>query len=161
VLGYALVGGPGRCELAAVTGLSARVWGESMTGIDETTRRLAIVCANVEKIRRRLRDGPTGDDAVLEGLLTAARGDGGTTRAVDVLHAVLQSLGDAQGLYAFSEHGRTADRGVRAVGVDRDASAEPVYLCPGRRCARYWWPQGPVPIPRCAISGDPLCRDEL
>ncbi|MFF3453112.1 hypothetical protein ACFYXH_02060 [Streptomyces sp. NPDC002730] len=128
---------------------------------DEAAQRLAVVCANAEAIRARLCGGPTGDDAVLEEVLSAARGGGETDRALDVLHAVLQALGDAQGLHAYSKNGRTADRGVYAAGVDRDGLGEPVFLCPSQRCARYWWPQGPVPAPRCAISGDALRRERL
>lgn len=125
---------------------------------------LAIVCANVEDIRRRLRGYPAGDDTVLEEVLTAALGEGEMAGPVGELHAVLQALGDAQGLYAYSDNGRTADRGVHSVhpaGVDHECPAEPVYLCPAGRCARFWWPQGPVPVPHCAISGDTLRRDRL
>ncbi|MFD7003806.1 hypothetical protein ACFWA5_48135 [Streptomyces mirabilis] len=126
---------------------------------DETARSmLAIVCVNAEDIRRRLCNGPTGNAALLEEVLTAARGGRETSGPVDVLHAVLQALGDARGLYAYR---RTAGRGVHPPGADRECPDEPVYLCPAARCARFWWPEGPVLVPRCAISGDALRRDRL
>lgn len=129
---------------------------------DEEAQRLAIVCANVEKIRKRLRESRAGSDAVLEELLSAARGGGDVEGAVNVLHAVLQALGDAQGLYAYSENRRPTGRsGVHAAGVHHNHLSEPVFLCPAHRCSRYWWPQGPAPVPRCEISGDALRRDWL
>lgn len=135
--------------------------GEHVAHSDETAQRLAAVCSGVEDIRRRLRGHPAGDDTVLEEVLTAARSGGEMAGPVDALHLVLQALGDVQGLYAYSNSGRTADRGVHPAGVDHECPAEPVYLCPAGRCARFWWPQGPVPVPRCAISGDALRRDRL
>ncbi|MFD4604364.1 hypothetical protein ACFWPQ_40905 [Streptomyces sp. NPDC058464] len=132
-----------------------------MAGFDETAQRLALVCSNVEAIRGRLRNAPAGDDTLLEEVLTAARGGGEIAGPVDVLHAVLQALGDAQGLYAYSPQRRPPDRGVHPAGTDRKRPAEPVYVCPDTRCARFWWPDGPAPVPRCAISGDALRRNRL
>ncbi|MDX3113314.1 hypothetical protein [Streptomyces scabiei] len=133
-----------------------------MTESGEAAQRLAIVCERADDIRRRLRDSPARDDAVLEELLTAAREGGETAGPVDVLHGVLRALGDYQGLYTYSGDGmRAGDRGVHLAGADREHASEPVYLCPAARCTRSWWPQGPVPVPRCAISGDALRRDRL
>lgn len=132
-----------------------------MAELDEAARRLAIVCAKVDDIRSRLCSVPIGNDTALEELLTAARGGGEIAAPMDVLHAVLQALGDTQGIYGYSDNGYTSDRGVHPAGVDRQRPAEPVYLCPAGRCTRYWWPQGPVPVPHCVISGDPLRRDRL
>ncbi|MFF7174776.1 hypothetical protein [Streptomyces pseudovenezuelae] len=127
----------------------------------ETAQRLAAVCSSVEKIRGRLLNSPAGNDDILEEVLIAARSDGEIAGPVDVLHAVLQALGDAQGLYSYSDNGRTVDRGVHPAGIDRERPAEAVYLCPAARCARFWWPQGPVPVARCAISGEALRWDRL
>ncbi|OEJ21653.1 hypothetical protein AS594_39750 [Streptomyces agglomeratus] len=131
-----------------------------MAESNETAQRLAIVCAKAENIRQRLCS-LAGSDTLLEELLAAARSGGEIAEPVDVLHAVLQGFGDAQGLYAYSDSGRTGDRSVRAGGTNRECSPELVYLCPAARCTRSWWPQGPVPVPRCAISGDTLRRDRL
>ncbi len=132
-----------------------------MADCDETAQRLTFVCSGVEDIRRRLCNHPAGDDTVLEDVLTAVRDGGEMAGPVDTLHRVLQALGDAQGLYAYSDNGHTADRGVHPAGADRERPAEPVYLCPAGRCARFWWPQGPAPVPRCEINGDALRRDRL
>lgn len=130
-----------------------------MTQHDEAAHRLAIVCANAEGISARLRNSRAGSDTIVQDLLTAARRGDDVSDAVDVLHAVLQALGDVQGLYAYGDNGRTADRGVRAVGIDRECSPEPIYLCPTARCTRYWWPQGPAPVPHCAVSDATLRRE--
>ncbi|GAX57487.1 hypothetical protein SO3561_09057 [Streptomyces olivochromogenes] len=122
---------------------------------------MAIVCANVEHIRRRLCDSPAGDDTVLQELLNTARGGGEVAGPVNVLHSVLQALGDLQGLSTYTIRRRTGDRDVHPAGTDRERPSEPVYLCPATRCARSWWPQGPVPVPHCAISGEALRRDQL
>ncbi|MFK0046407.1 hypothetical protein ACIQU4_20345 [Streptomyces sp. NPDC090741] len=131
-----------------------------MAEAEETARELGIVCANADAIRGRLRRGPAGDDAALEDLLTAARGGLETGYAFEVLHAVLQTLGDPQGLHAYSETGGSAGRGVHAAGIARDRSGEPVYLCPAHRCTRYGWPDRAT-APLCAISGDRLRLDRL
>ncbi|MER6346480.1 hypothetical protein ACWC10_37145 [Streptomyces sp. NPDC001595] len=124
------------------------------------------MCAHAEDIRRRLRAGPPGSDSLLDDVLNASRGgdgDGGSVaRAVNVLHSVLQALGDSQGLYSYVDHERSADRDFRAAGVDPYAGAgETVYLCPALRCTRRWWPQGAMPVPTCTISADVLRRDRL
>ncbi|TDU80119.1 hypothetical protein [Streptomyces sp. KS 21] len=131
-----------------------------MTEADETARQLGIVCANADRIRGRLRRGPTGDDAVLEAVLTAVRDGRETVRPVDDLHAVLQSLGDSQGLYAYGGTGGTAEHRTHPAGVHRERSGESVYLCPARRCTRYGWP-GHGSSPVCAISGETLRLDRL
>ena len=132
-----------------------------MARAEETARRLAIVCAWEQRIGGRLRSSPLGSDVLVQEVLEAAREGGEVADRVDVLHGVLQALGDQQGLYAYGDHRYTSDRGVHAVGVDRGRPAEPVYFCPTARCTRLWWPQGPVPVPRCTVSGDALCRGRL
>ncbi|MEU9078760.1 hypothetical protein ACFYUY_38520 [Kitasatospora sp. NPDC004745] len=131
---------------------------------EETARRLGIVCAREQELGARLRAGPLRSDALVRDLLEAVRQGEDVADRVDALHNVLVAVGVPQGLYAYDEHGRTGDRGVHVAGADRGRSAEPVYLCPlgpAARCGRFWWQQGPVPVPRCAVSGDALCRERL
>ncbi|MFB7477088.1 hypothetical protein [Kitasatospora sp. NPDC056184] len=130
-----------------------------MADTQETARRLAIVCAREQEIGGRLRAGPLGSDDLLRELIQAARAGEDVADRVDTLHSVLEAIGVVRGLYAFDEHGSAGDRGVHAVGVDRGLPAEPVHLCPNARCARFWWPQGPAPVPRCTVSGDALRRE--
>ncbi|MCX4694789.1 hypothetical protein [Streptomyces sp. NBC_01408] len=125
-----------------------------------TKERLGIVCAKAEEIRDDLRNGALGNDDLLEEVLTAARERRDITDRLDQLHAVLQAEGDAQGLHGYDDRGLT-DRRVHAAGVHRARPAETVYICPTNRCARFWWPQGPSPVPRCVVSSDPLLRARL
>jgi hypothetical protein len=96
----------------------------------------------------------------VEQVLTAIRGGGDISGPLAVLHAVLQADGDPQGLDGYTGT-RGSIRGVQPVGIDRDCTAERVYLCPAGLCARYWWPQGPTAVPRCAVSGTALRQDRL
>ncbi|WP_331769521.1 hypothetical protein OG948_37825 (plasmid) [Embleya sp. NBC_00888] len=133
-----------------------------MTDTEAIALALAIVCSRAEEIRTRLRNSPVGGDAALEELLTAARGGGRTADRLDVLHAILQALGDARGLYAYGDDGRVENRDVHAAGLGRVESAtDLVYLCPDSRCTRSWWPQGSAPVPHCVVSGSTLRRDRL
>ncbi|WP_159064226.1 hypothetical protein [Streptomyces canus] len=129
---------------------------------DSTAQKVAIVCANMIDIRRCLSSGPTGD-AVLDDLVATARSGGDVTAAVNTLHEVLQAVtSDVKGLHAYGDNGRT-DRGPHGGPVSAPGlrPGEPVFLCPANRCTRHWWPQGPVPVPRCAISGQVLRQDWL
>ncbi|MFE5108296.1 hypothetical protein [Streptomyces sp. NPDC056663] len=121
--------------------------------------RLAAVCAHLEEIRADLRDGPGGDEGPVERVLAAARDGGDTAGALAVLHAVLQAGGDPLGLDGYTDHAG-AIRGLRPAGIST-TRAEPVYLCPAGRCARYWWPQATVPVPHCTISSSMLRRERL
>ncbi|MFB7051874.1 hypothetical protein ACFCXT_01830 [Streptomyces vinaceus] len=138
-----------------------------MAEAEEKARDLGIVCANADAIRSRLTGrGPAGADAVLEDVLTAARGGRETGDAVETLHAVLQALGDPRGLHAYADSvapdgsGSPTGRGVHAVGVGGDSPGERVYLCPARRCTRHGWPDH-APAPLCAVSGGRLRLDRL
>ncbi|MEU3091618.1 hypothetical protein ACWCQ0_31495 [Streptomyces massasporeus] len=128
-----------------------------MTELDVAAQRLAAACADVEDIRRRLRESPAGSDALLEEVLTAARNGGEISGPCDVLHGVLQALG-TRGLTGST---RSGCPDVHPAGVTRDSSTEPVYLCPIARCQRYWLPEGPAPVPRCAVTDGALRRGRL
>lgn len=125
-----------------------------------TSERLAAVCAHLEEIRSDLLSGPGGDDAPVEQALAAARGAGDISGPLAALHAILQASGDPQGLDGYTGTGGSS-RSVRPVGIGSDRLAERVYLCPESRCTRYWWPQGPAAVPRCAVSGTALRLDRL
>ncbi len=120
---------------------------------------MAIVCAQEQEIGRRLRAGQLGSDDLLRELIRAARAGEDVGDRLDTLHTVLEAVGVVRGLKAFDQHGTTGDRGVHAVGIDRGLPSDPVYLCPEARCTRFWRPQGPAPVPRCAVSGDALHRE--
>ena len=141
--------------------------GETDEMAQRTADGLAIVCTNVEEIRSDLRNGAAGDDAVLEGVLAAVRANAQVDEPLEALHTALQADGDAQGLYGYASNG-TAVRSLRPAGISGDLpggggtyGGEVTYLCPSNLCARYWWPQGPTPVPHCAISGTALRRDRL
>ncbi|MEU0163276.1 hypothetical protein ABZ154_31905 [Streptomyces sp. NPDC006261] len=128
--------------------------------------RLAVVCAHFEEIRSDLL-AEIGDDSSLQELLRAIRTDEEIPSALEALHTALRAGGDALGLRGYAEDG-TVTRGLRPVGISGGASGggdalggEITYICPTRRCARFWWPQGPTALPECAITGAPLRRERL
>ncbi|NGO48155.1 hypothetical protein [Streptomyces ureilyticus] len=121
--------------------------------------RLAVVCAYLEEIRTDLREGPGEDEGPVEHLLVTVREGGDLTGPLAALHAILQVGGDPQGLDGYTDHAGTI-RGVRPAGIS-DRPTEQVYLCPIRKCGRYWWPQSTAEVPRCAISGTALRRERL
>ncbi|MFH8659175.1 hypothetical protein [Streptomyces afghaniensis] len=128
---------------------------------ERTAEGIAAVCAHVEEIRADLRDGSHGDAGPLERVLAAARAGEDIADLLDALHIALQADGDALGLNGYADGGGAGTRGIRAAGISAADPGETVYLCPGGRCVRYWWPSGDTPVPRCAISGDVLRRDWL
>src|SRR5882757_3951440 len=89
--------------------------------------RLAAVCAHLEEIRADLRSGPGGDGGPVERVLAATRDSRDVAGTLEVLHAVLQSGGDPQGLDGYADHAG-ATRGLRPAGIST-TRAEPVYLC--------------------------------
>ncbi|MGW6308766.1 hypothetical protein ACWFRQ_21510 [Streptomyces niveus] len=135
-----------------------------------TAERIATVCTQLEAIRGELHETRNGDDGPLEAVLAEARSRGARNgrdlvAALDQLHAALQAGGDALGLRGYSEQG-AGSRGLRPAGIDGDLAGggrggEITYVCPGDRCTRYWWPQGPAPVPRCAVSDTSLRRERL
>ena len=122
-------------------------------------QRLAAVCAHLKEIRADLRGGPGGDEGPVERVLAAARDGGDVAGTLAVLHAVLQADGDPLGLDGYTDH-TGATRGLRPAGIST-TRAEPVYLCPAGRCARYWLPLTTVPVPHCTISNSMLRRERL
>ncbi|QHY98252.1 hypothetical protein SSPS47_24355 [Streptomyces sp. S4.7] len=121
--------------------------------------RLAAVCGHLEEIRADLRSGPGGDEDPVEQVLAAVQDGGDLAGTLAVLHAVLQADGDPQGLDGYTDHAGGI-RGLQPAGIST-TRAEPIYVCPAGRCARYWWPQPVVPVPKCAISSTPLRRERL
>lgn len=81
-----------------------------------------------------------------------------------MLHAVLQASCDPLGLDGYTDH-TGSTRGIQPAGISNtgipNIRAELVYLCPGGRCARYWWPQATSSVPQCAISSTILRRERL
>ncbi|MCX5238981.1 hypothetical protein OG824_27655 [Streptomyces prunicolor] len=130
---------------------------------ERTAAAMAYVCVHLEQVRDDLRTGPGGDEGPLDRLLAAVGNGRDLTVPLDLMHARLQSDGDAAGIYGRINNG-TATRNLRPAGVDgagHTGAAETVYLCPAARCARVWWPQAATPIPQCEISGETLCRERL
>lgn len=148
-------------EQGCSAGLSQGVT-EGRFVIDEhrdTAERLAVVCAHLEEIREDLRRGHSGGEDLVDEVLVTARAGGDITDRLAVLHAVLQAGGDAHGLDGYGDSG-PGTRGLRPVGIS-DRPGEQLYLCPGSRCARYWWPQPATDVPHCAVSGTALRRERL
>ncbi len=146
-------------------------------GLDQSTVRranaVAYVCQNLELLRAQLLDGQLGDDEPLERVLAAVRSGGNVDGALEHLHLLLQADGDARGVHGLLD-GEGGSRGLgggeppgghglyQVTGLSRGAGpADIVYLCPAHRCTRSWAPHPGVPLPRCAITGQPLRRDRL
>ncbi|MFE2498395.1 hypothetical protein [Streptomyces scopuliridis] len=122
---------------------------------------LAAVCGRLDEIRRDLRSVPGGDDGAVERVLAAVRDGTDVAGALDGLHAVLQTGGDPWGLDGYADDG-SGLRGIRPDGIARPSPGEHVYLCPGDRCARSWWPRRATePVPECGMSGAALRRKRL
>ncbi|MFH8443495.1 hypothetical protein ACH4D3_19985 [Streptomyces sp. NPDC018026] len=123
--------------------------------------RLAAVCRHLEEIRRDLRSVTAGDDSPVERVLAAVRDGDDVADALDGLHAVLQVGGDPWGLDGYADDG-SGLRGMRPEGIRRPSPGEHVYLCPGGRCTRSWWPRRATePVPECRMSGVALRRKRL
>lgn len=129
-----------------------------------TAERLAVVCAHAEEIRDDLRSGTPGGDALLGRLLAAMR-TGDRTDALETLHSALRAAGDPLGLDGYADDVPAGSRSFRPAGVDSSPAGghhgEIAYLCPLGTCARYWFPQGPAPVPQCAVGGRAMRRDRL
>ncbi|MBD0421771.1 hypothetical protein H0H10_21880 [Streptomyces sp. TRM S81-3] len=150
-----------------------------MRDLDQTTVRranaVAYVCQNLEPLRAQLLDGQLGDDAPLERVVAAVRSGGDVDGALEDLHLLLQADGDARGVHGLhdapgSSRGLTGGEPPggpgphQVTGLSRGGAPGPadiVYLCPARRCARFWAPHPTMPLARCAITGRPLRRDRL
>ncbi|MEU1483091.1 hypothetical protein [Streptomyces sp. NPDC005752] len=139
---------------------------ERGTAQRRTAERLAVVCAHLEDIRSDLL-ADSGDDSTLHAVLGAVGRDEEVSPALEALHTALRAGGDALGLRGYADDGNVT-RGLRPVGIGGGASGggdalggEVTYVCPARRCARFWWPQGPAEVPDCVITGAPLRRERL
>ncbi|KOX17514.1 hypothetical protein ADL05_09080 [Nocardiopsis sp. NRRL B-16309] len=69
---------------------------------DYVTVMLAIICAHTDQIRATLGHDPQGASLVEE-VLQAAHVGTDVSTALHTLDAVLQTLGDAHGVYAYAE----------------------------------------------------------
>ncbi|WP_328668246.1 hypothetical protein OG905_13715 [Streptomyces sp. NBC_00322] len=100
----------------------------------------------------------------MDQILMALRDDEAacTSELLDELHDALQEVGDAVGIPGSRRSlihptGLPSERGIPAVHHN-----EIVFLCPGDRCSRYWWPpEDPdsdtdETAPNCAVSGSRL-----
>ncbi|MFI0723553.1 hypothetical protein [Streptomyces sp. NPDC021224] len=123
-------------------------------------RRLAVVCANLERIRDDLRDGSAGEQP-LDRVLDAARDEGADiAEPLAALHTALQQDGDSQGLNGYPGARTSSSRSLQAAGLSSRAT-EPVEVCPIGRCTRHSWPAESGPAPRCAIGGSAFRRGRL
>lgn len=124
--------------------------------------RIAYVCEHHAVLRELLER--TGDASRLDQILMALRDDEAacTSELLDELHDALQEVGDAVGIPGSRRSlihptGLPSERGIPAVHHN-----EIVFLCPGDRCSRYWWPpEDPdsdtdETAPNCAVSGSRL-----
>ncbi|MFF8594450.1 hypothetical protein ACF061_23955 [Streptomyces sp. NPDC015220] len=135
---------------------------ESVEAARTVAERLAVVCRNLNEIRADLSDTPSGADAV-DRVLEAARGSGNLGTALSALHAALQAA-DPHGLDGYTADGhstRGPAGGALPAGTGRSRPGERVYLCPERRCTRYWWPVAAVAVPACAVTGTTMRRELL
>ncbi|MET8729417.1 hypothetical protein ABZV81_19890 [Streptomyces parvus] len=130
-----------------------------------TAERLAAVCAHAEVVRDDLRSGTPGEDALLERLLAAMRTGDRTAEALEALHSALRAAGDPLGLDGYTDGVSAGSRSLRPAGVDGSPAGghhgEIAYFCPLGTCARYWFPEGPAPVPKCSVIGRALRRDRL
>ncbi|MET9547121.1 hypothetical protein ABZY36_17665 [Streptomyces sp. NPDC006627] len=128
-----------------------------------TADALAYVCANIDDIRDTLRDSGPEHMALLDELLTAACDNGDLGPLLDALHAVVQAGGDARGVYVWVSEVST--RGLPCIGPATvpgfGPPSETAFLCPLRRCTRFWLPRAGEPEPCCEINGVPLRKDRL
>ncbi|MBB4934417.1 hypothetical protein F4561_005237 [Lipingzhangella halophila] len=136
---------------------------------DEVAVMLAILCTHTDQIRHTLH--PTAQGAALvEEVLRAARTGADVATPLHTLDAILQSLGDAHGVYAYAEtsgpHTYTCGvasagsgaRGLHLAGIDSARPGEADYRCPAGLCARSWRPDPASPVPTCHVTAQPLRR---
>lgn len=116
-----------------------------------TADAIARVCAEPD-FYREVVGGEAAD--VVDAVLAAALSSG-----VQDLRIALKALDDA--LYRVGHVvgvTGTVDRGPVLRGRTMVRPSERVFLCPQRRCSRYWLAADHVdePIPTCSVSGLPL-----
>jgi len=133
---------------------------------DAQTARVAdgidYVCGHLADIRASLEyDG--GDATALDRLLASLKTGADTARLLDDLDAAVQASGDQVGVYGHvrAAEGLESVTGASMPGIGSPQPAEVVYLCPGRRCSRVWWPGASAAIPVCTLNGQPLSAERL
>jgi hypothetical protein len=131
---------------------------------DAVVDGIAYVCDSLAAIRARLESD--GDPLVLDRLLAALRSGKDPAGPLEELNTALQAAGDALGVYGHTrgDYGNTrGDYGPGASphGIGPPRPAEVLYLCPGRRCSRYWLPDPSAAVPRCTLEGEPLRAERL
>jgi hypothetical protein len=124
-------------------------------GGDPVGDATAYVCGHLDDIRWQLER--SGDSNILDDLLAALHDGGDVAAGLDALHDALQRGGDALGVYGNARSALPRSLGDFAAG----RPAETVYLCPGRRCARYRWPEPGAGPPQCAVDGAPMVAERL
>ncbi|MGW4881805.1 hypothetical protein ACWEPI_35250 [Streptomyces sp. NPDC004262] len=122
---------------------------------------VALVCGEQDGFRETLTlaGGTSPLDAVLDCLRNAGQGDADLGTRLNALHAALQAAGDARGLFGSLRHS-----GPRPAGFTASPASpqEEIYLCPGRRCPRWHFPQdAPGGAPHCAIDQAPMIKRPL
>lgn len=123
---------------------------------DRVADGIAFVCGRLTDIRTCLEED--GDVAVLDRFLVAMRSGEDPAAMLEDLHAALQAAGDAFGIFGGL---RGAGPASAPHGVGSPRPAEVLYLCPVRRCSRYWWPDSPGALPVCGLAGEPLRPERL
>lgn len=125
------------------------------SGNDRVAMGMARVCERQVEIRAHLAH--LGSTQAIDDLLSAARAGQDVGNPLDALHTALQASGDALGVY-----GHTRGTGAQLAGISGGRPSEEIYLCPGRRCTRYCWPDaaaaGP---PTCEIDGAPMLKSKV
>ncbi|MFE2267477.1 hypothetical protein [Streptomyces griseosporeus] len=133
----------------------------SSHSLDKVADGIAYVCEHLVEIRFRL--ARVGGASILECFLEELRAGNDVSARLDDIHFALQAGGDQLGLYgltAGSGPGRSAG-GSRSQRFGLPVPAEPVYLCPGRTCNRWWLPDERAVPPICEVYCQKLRKDRL
>lgn len=114
---------------------------------------LAYLCANLQEICDALGDDGSDPTTPVAKTLAAVAADDApaTIAALNTLHAALQHIGDALGVYGSL-------RGLSPTGI---RGLEVIYRCPLGRCTGRDRSQAVDDAPVCAISGKQLRREVL
>ncbi|WP_159039127.1 hypothetical protein [Streptomyces sp. JHA19] len=122
---------------------------------DRVALGMARVCEHQAEIRAQLAH--SGSTQAIDDLLAAVRAGRDVGNLLDALHMALQTGGDALGVY-----GHTRGTGAQLAGISGGRPSEEIYLCPGRRCTRYCWPDATVAgSPTCEIDGAPMLKSKV
>lgn len=129
--------------------------------LDKVADGIAYVCEHLVEIRSRL--ARAGGTSPLERFLEDLRAGNDVSALLDEIHFALQAGRDQLGVYGhtISSGPRRSASGSRSPGLGVPVPAEPVYLCPGGRCNRWWLPDERATPPECEVYGQQLSRDRL